>query len=117
CTYRASQSHQLYLGTRKAAGGTQITVAIDSNSAVTLDLSLAGEDVLVRNPLGTLSGQAAHTMTITHTGATGTALYFDFLELAAPTSSLPVFAADTRLTLATDWDTDHSIALAPERTA
>src|SRR5258706_5034846 len=56
CTYRASQSHQLYLGTRKATGGTQITVASDSNPAVTLDLSLAGEDVLVRIPLGTFSG-------------------------------------------------------------
>src|SRR6266404_6348535 len=80
CTYRASQSHQLYLGTRKAGGGTQITVAIDSNSAVTLDLSLTGEDVLVRIPLGTFSGQAAHTVTIVHAGAAGTALYFDFLE-------------------------------------
>src|SRR5260221_7231987 len=29
CTYRASQSHQLYLGTRKAAGGAQITVVVD----------------------------------------------------------------------------------------
>jgi hypothetical protein len=117
CTYRASQSHQLYLGTRKAAGGTQITVAIDSGSPVTINLSLAGEDVLVRISLGTFSGLAAHTVVITHAGTAGTALYFDFLELAVTTSSLPVFAADTRITLATDWDTDHSIALAPERTA
>lgn len=117
CTYRASQSHQLYLGTRKAAGGTQITVTIDSNDAVAINLSLAGEDVLVRIPLGALSGQAAHTVTIAHAGAAGEALYLDFLELAVATSDLPVFAADTRMTLATDWDTDHSIALAPERTA
>ena len=90
-------------------------MAIDSGSPVTIDLSLAGEDVLVRIPLGTFSGLAAHTVTITHAGTAGTALYFDFLELAVPTSSLPVFAADARLTLATDWDTDHSIALAPEK--
>ena len=117
CTYRASQSHQLYLGTRKAAGGAQTTVVVDGGAAMTVDLSLAGEDILVRIPLGTFSGQAAHTVTITHAGAAGASLYVDFLELAVSTSSLPVLAADTRMTLATDWDTDHAIALAPERTA
>src|SRR5260221_5181625 len=71
CTYRASQSHQLYLGTRKAAGGAQITVVVDGGAAATVDLSLAGEDVLVRIPLGTFSGQAAHTVTITHAGTAG----------------------------------------------
>src|SRR5579859_5207230 len=75
CTYRASQSHTLYLGTRKAASGAQLTVVVDGG-AVTLDLSLAGEDVLVRIPLGTLSGQAPHTVAITHAGAAGASLYF-----------------------------------------
>ena len=117
CTYRASQTHQLYLGTRKAASGAQVTVAVDNQAAVNLDLSLAGEDVLVRLPLGTFSGQTPHTVTATHAGPDNTTFYFDFLELATPTSQLPVLAADARMTLATDWDTDHSIALGPERTA
>ena len=115
CTYRASQAHQLYLGTRKAFSGAQITAVVDQQPAVSLNLLLAGEDVLVRIPLGTLSGQDPHTVTLTHAG--GGSFYFDFLELAVPTATLPVFAPDRRMTLATDWDTDHSIALAPERTA
>jgi hypothetical protein len=32
-------------------------------------------------------------------------------------ATLPAFPDEPRMTLATDWDTDHSIALAPERTA
>jgi hypothetical protein len=34
-----------------------------------------------------------------------------------PSTTLPAFPTDASTTLATDWDTDHSIALAPERTA
>jgi len=117
CTYRASQSHQLYLGTRRTFSGAQITVTIDQQPATTVNLFLAGEDVLVRIPLGTFSGQDQHTVTLTHAGNTGASFYFDFLELAVTTDSLPSFPPDTRTTLATDWDTDHSIALAPERTA
>jgi len=115
CRYRASQAHQLYLGTRKTFSGAQITVAIDQQAATSVNLLLTGEDVLVRIPLGALSGQDTHTVTLTHAG--GESFYFDFLELAVPTTTLPVFTPDMRITLATDWDTDHSIALAPERTA
>ena len=43
--------------------------------------------------------------------------YFDFLEIAIPTTNLPAFAPDSQTTLATDWDTLNSQALAPERTA
>ena len=118
CTYRASQAHQLYLGTRRTfSGAAHVTVAIDQQAATTVNLFLAGEDVLVRIPLGALSGQDQHTVTLTHAGNTGDSFYFDFLELAVTAATLPVFTPDTRLTLATDWDTDHSIALAPERTA
>jgi hypothetical protein len=117
CTYRASQAHQLYLGTRRTFSGAPVTVTIDQNSATTVNLFLAGEDVLVRIPLGAFSGQDQHTVTLTHAGNTGDSFYFDFFELAVTTELLPSFAPDTRMTLATDWDTDHSIALAPERTA
>ena len=115
CTYRASQAHSLYLGTRKATSGAQISVAVDNGPPVNLNLALAGEDVLVRLLIGTFSGQTPHTVTATN--ADGAAFYFDFLELAVLTTTLPELAPDTRMTLATDWDTDHSIANAPERTA
>jgi hypothetical protein len=117
CTYRASQAHQLYLGTRRTFSGAQVTVAVDQQPATTVNLLLTGEDVLVRIPLGAFSGQDPHTVTLTHAGSTGESFYFDFLELAVTTATLPTFTPNARMTLATDWDTDHSIALAPERTA
>jgi hypothetical protein len=63
------------------------------------------------------SGGAAHTVKITNNGAFGTYFYFDFLELVVPTYDIPEFPLSATATLATDWDTNHSIALAPERTA
>ena len=117
CTYRASQTHELYLGTRATFSGGQATVTIDGGPVQNLNLFIAGEDVLVRICLGSFSGQTPHTVILTNAGPAGTYLYFDFLELAVPSTELPVIAQDAKTTLATDWDTDHSIALAPERTA
>ena len=116
CSYVAGTDHTLYLGTRKAAANCRISVQVDGGAALTPDLALS-EDVLVRVPLGQLAGSVRHTVTITHTGAAETYFYFDFLELAVPTTALPVYNAMPTTTLATDWDTDHSIAIAPERTA
>jgi len=117
CTYSMPAGHLLFLGTRRADGGSQITVQVDANPPAPVDLNLPAEDVLVRVPLGPMSGQAQHRVTITHTGAAGAYFYFDFLEAAAPASDLPAFEALPTTTLATDWDTDHSLAIAPERTA
>ena len=50
-------------------------------------------------------------------GPGGNYLYFDFFELAIPSTSLPSYATNAQMTLATDWDTEHSLVLAPERTA
>src|SRR5207302_10532525 len=47
----------------------------------------------------------------------GEDVYFDFLAIAVATAELPVFEVNPSTTLATDWDTDHSLAIAPERTA
>jgi hypothetical protein len=117
CRYTAGASHTLYLGTRRLAAGGQVSVQVDGGAPQTVALALAGEDVLVRVSLGQFSGLTQHTATITHCGAAGSYFYFDFLELAAPTSTLPTFSTIPTTTLATDWDTNHSIALAPERTA
>ncbi len=53
-----------------------------------MNLNLAGEDVLIRTPLGQL-GPGTHTVTATHDGAAGTYFYFDFLEIAIPSTTLP----------------------------
>jgi hypothetical protein len=117
CSYMANQTHQLYVGTQYTSTGGAITVQVDSNPALTVNLALPLEDVLIRVDAGEFSGGVAHTVTVTHTGAAGTDVYFDFLEIAYPTQNLPTFPAIPDSTLATDWDTNHSLALAPERTA
>jgi hypothetical protein len=117
CTYSANGEHWLYLGTRLADHGGQVSVKIDGCVPVTLGLGKPAEDVLVRLPIAEISGQAQHTVTITHTGANGTVVYFDYLEIAYPSDTLPEFERNLQTTLATDWDTDHSLAIAPERTA
>jgi len=116
CTYSCPQAHELFLGTRIAFNGSQITWSVDGQPAQSENLFVAGEDVLVRLPLGQQTA-GTHTVTLTHAGPGGNFFYFDFLEAAIVATDLPSFPADPKLALATDWDTDHSIALAPERTA
>jgi len=116
CAYSANGAHTLLLGTRRANAGAAVVVRVDGGAPVPIDLHLTGEDVLVRVALGAVGG-GAHTVTVTHAGATGSFFYFDYLEVAYPSMDLPDFPAAPHTTLATDWDTDHSIALAPERTA
>jgi hypothetical protein len=116
-TYTANQTHQLYVGTRYTNNGGSITVQVDSDAPQVVSLCLPGEDVLARVCIGQFCGGSPHTVTITNAGSPGTDVYFDFLEIAYPTPNLPTFTAVTDSTLATDWDTNHSLALAPERTA
>jgi hypothetical protein len=114
CNYSAAQSHVLYLGTRRTTGSPQIGISVDGQPAITLNLNVPLEDILVREKLGSLE-PGNHT--IVATLSTPGTFCFDFLELAVPTTTLPQNDIENRMTLATDWDTDHSIALAPERTA
>jgi len=116
CSYTSAQTHSLYLGTRLIAIGTQISIVVDEQAPINVDLSVPGEDVLIRQPLGQFEA-GNHTVTVTHAGTVGTYFYFDFLEIAIPNSTLPVENVETKLCFATDWDTEHSLALAPERTA
>lgn len=116
CSYHAPQDHALYLGTRRAPAAAVITVSVDGGPAATADLHLPGEDVLVRLLVGSY-GAGPHTVSVTHAGSAGTSLYIDYLEAAVPATELPACREAPDYTLATDWDTDHSIALAPERTA
>jgi len=98
------------------AAGTTISVVVDAQSPLSVNLNLPGEDVLVRNLLGQF-GAGSHSVTITHVGDTGTYCYIDFLELAVPATTYPAETSETKLAAATDWDTNASLPLAPERTA
>ncbi len=121
CTYAAGATHTLYIGTRYLGlappNGALMTVVMDGSTvASAVDLIRGGEDVLFRYPVGSF-GAGSHTVTVTHAGPDGNYLYFDFFELALPSTDLPSYPANTEMTLATDWDTEHSLVLAPERTA
>jgi hypothetical protein len=116
CEYEAAAGHSLYLGTRYTGNAAPVTVQVDGGAPMTVNLRRASEDLLIRLPVGEY-GEGRHTVVITHAGAAGEDLFFDFLELALPSTELPVFGETPITTLATDWDTDHSLAIAPERTA
>jgi hypothetical protein len=117
-TYTEATPHQLYLGLRRTAGAPVANITVDDGSTQQALLTLPGEDVLVRYPLGAIAA-GTHTVTISHNGAKdgSQTLYFDFLEIAYPSNDLPDFTPNTQLALATDWDTYHSQSLAAERTA
>lgn len=116
CAYTAAGTHSLYLGTRYTDQGGTIAVQVDGGAAIAVNLKRGQEDVLVRVPLGQFAA-GPHSVSVTHTGGAGTDVYFDFVEAAVPCPDLPEFPAYPTTTLATDWDTEHSLAIAPERTA
>ena len=114
-SYTETGTHSLFLGTRKAVSCGTAQVVVDTNPIQIVDCTLS-DDVLVRISLGVLA-PGTHKIAITYTGAAGQYFYFDFLEIAYPTQDLPDLPVSSIITLATDWDTDHSLALPAERTA
>jgi hypothetical protein len=116
CSYISAQTHSLYFGTRLIGTGAVISISVDGQTAISVNLNVPTEDVLIRTPLGQY-GAGNHTVVATHVGTTGTDFYFDFLEIAIPNTTLPSEIVETKLCFATDWDTEHSLVLAPERTA
>jgi hypothetical protein len=116
-SYSVPAAHSLYLGTRCAPNGGSVSVQVDGGALQTFSLAVPGEDVLSRKLIGQFAGGATHRVKVTHAGPSGSYIYFDFLEIAYPTQQLPDLPVQSTTTLATDWDTLHSQALAPERTA
>jgi len=116
CRYRLGRAHHLYLGVRRAYNSGTIEVEVDGRLRKIADLHIPGEDVLVRLPVGEVEA-GEHVVRVRHAGPEETFFYFDFVEAVLPTENLPAFPSVNWLALATDWDTDHSMALAPERTA
>lgn len=95
-------------------------MTVDGGPAQTFDLYTPGEDFLVRIDLGVLlagSHNVDAELTGVNTASADNSFYFDYLEAAIQTSSVTAQPPKSDVTLATDWDTDHSIALAPERVA
>ena len=111
--YQAQIAHRLYLGSRRASGAGSVTVKVDALADKVFSLGIPDEDFLLRLDLGQL-GPGSHSVEVT---VSAPSFYFDYFELAAPAATVNEQPAEPSLTLATDWDTDHSLALAPERVA
>lgn len=114
--YTCPFSHQLWLGTRYVPSGASVVIRVDGAIVKTVELNLVAEDVLCRILVGTF-GPGQHSVSFTHSGSSGQYFYFDFLEIALPVDFVSNQPVIEDLTLATDWDTDHSLALPAERTA
>jgi hypothetical protein len=85
---------------------------IDSSLVKTVDLREPGEDQLARILLGEL-GAGEHEVDVRHSGPDGSYLYLDYLEVFVRQGAVSSYPADAQLTLAADWDTDHSLAIPP----
>lgn len=114
--YTHPQAHELYLGTRSLATGGEVFVTINGGSAQTQQLFVSGEDNLIRRWLGSMPA-GSHEIRIRKAADGGSVFYFDFLEIAHPETMLLALPQDSQLSLSTDWDTDHSLSIPPERTA
>lgn len=114
--FKADEEVTLFVGSRITPEGGRLAVSVDGTLRTVYDCRRVGEDALVRIPAGGVDA-GRHHVALSHCGDEGSVVYFDYLELAKPSSSLPELPPNTVLSLATDWDTDHSLALAPERTA
>ena len=119
-SYEAQTAHELYLGSRRTDRGGLIEVRVDGGAPQTFDLLVPAEDFLVRLPLGAQSA-GAHTVSAELLERTppsaNNSFYFDYVELAVPTTTVEAQPTRPRETLATDWDTDHSLVLSSERVA
>ena len=119
-SYSSQFSHRLFLGARRTAAAGIVAVTVDSQPAQVFDLYIADEDFLLKLDLGTY-GPGSHTVVATLTGANaasvGNDFFFDYVEEVIEATTVSTELVRPTETLATDWDTDHSLALAPERVA
>ncbi|MCU0228080.1 MAG: hypothetical protein MUF01_10615, partial [Bryobacterales bacterium] len=114
CRYTHPLPHELFLGARSLSIGGSVSITIDGGAPLTESFYMAGEDTLVRRHLLSMA-PGTHEIRL-RKAADGSAFYFDFLEIAHPESSFTPLPLDPQLSLSTDWDTDHSLTIPPERT-
>ncbi len=114
CRYAHPLPHELLLGARALSIGGEVSITINGGLPITQNFFVAGEDALVRRHLQSMPA-GSHEIRI-RKSSVGSAFYFDFLEIAHLQTSFTPLPPDPQLSLSTDWDTDHSLTIPPERT-
>jgi hypothetical protein len=108
----------VYVGTRLDSNCGIIQATLDGGTPVSLDTY--GGGVNVRRLLFSNVPAGSHTVVLTVTSnknaaSEGWYFYFDFLECAAPSVVPDAPATNTAFGVSTDWDTQNSIDVPPER--
>jgi hypothetical protein len=111
-------THDIYVGTRIDFDCGIIQAMLDGGAPVTLDAY--GAAAQVRRKLFSNVGAGRHTVVITcepdkNENSQGWYFYFDFLECAAPGDVPDAPETRTDVGLATDFDTDATYKLPPQR--
>lgn len=112
-------THDIYLGTRLDTDCGKVTATLDGGSPVTVDLY--GSPAQVRRLLFAGVAAGAHTVVIEcadkRTESAGWYAYFDFLECAVRSEVTDAPEVRTDIGVATDFDTDATYKLSPQRLA
>jgi hypothetical protein len=128
--YSCQQIHDLYLGTSLYTDRGIATVSLDGDAATDLDgfiLSAPNGPIVTRRKLRSSVAAGTHTVAITLTGrqhaaiaswdanSTGPYFYFDFIEAAVPGNVPDPAIIYGAVMPATDFDTDATYKLPPQR--
>jgi len=126
--YHCQAEHDLYLGTSLYKDRAIVAVSLDGDAPTNLDCFLTAEPPVVsRRLLREAVAPGSHTVVITHTGtkhssqgawdidSLGYHFYLDYLEasVASDVPDAPHVYADR--SVATDFDTDNTYKLSPQR--
>lgn len=111
-------THDIYVGTRLDTNCGIISATLDGGSAVTLDCYGAATQIRRRLFAGVAAGK--HSVVITCTSpinplSMGWYFYFDYLECAVRTDVPDAIETRTDVGVATDYDTDNTYKLSPQR--
>lgn len=119
--YHCQYSHDLYVGTSLYTDRGIVGVKLDGDSETDLDCYLSAEPAVVtRRKVRSAVAAGKHTVELRvkgtkHASSTDYYFYFDHL-VAAKTGDVPdPTATTTTVSPATDYDTDHSYKLTPQR--
>lgn len=111
--YSNANQHDVWLATELNASGGTVTAVLDAGVArASVNTAGAGDAVTTRKLLFSQLPPGYHTVTLTVSGGT---LLFDHLIASVPTTNTPTLAAQTDISAALDYSTDHTYKLPPAR--